>query len=272
VAEPVARVVKVDGIDVAVETLGEGTESVLFVHGLGSNRGCWYRAQEFFDLQRFRLILPDLPGFGESARPAEYDYSMAAFGDCLHRVIMDNRVERLHVVAHSMGCAAALCMIETHAICPDSFVAAEGNLVAEDTFMSGRIARFAELDFLRSFATWLAVIKEYIGDEPNEQQIRFVESLRNASPLAVHRASISCNERSRSGALSSRFAALGCPTAYVYGANTLKQRPIPQVALLPHVHRVSIANQGHFMMQAAEGFYPQLAAFIASVSGACATR
>ena len=148
--EPVVSSVNVDGIDVVVESQGAGAESVLFVHGLGSNRGCWYRAKEFFDLQRFRLILPDLPGFGQSARPADYDYSMAAFGDCLYRVILECRVERLHIVAHSMGCAAALCMLETHKICPDSFVAAEGNLVAEDAFMSSKVARLTESDFLRS--------------------------------------------------------------------------------------------------------------------------
>jgi pimeloyl-ACP methyl ester carboxylesterase len=262
--ESETRSVTVGNIDVAVEVQGCGAESVLFVHGLGSNRDCWYRANEFFDLERYRLILPDLPGFGDSARPSDFDYSMASLGDCLGRVVRELGVENPHIVAHSMGCAVALGMLETQAIRPASFAAAEGNLAAEDAFMSTRITRFSEPDFLRAYSMWLSVMEGFLGDQSNPQHERFIESLHSASPVAVYRAAGSCSERSCSGALSRQYAALGCPLAYVYGADTLKQRPIPEVAHLPHVQRFAIPDQGHFMMQAAEHFYSHLEAFISS--------
>ena len=253
-------------VDVAVETIGVGPQAVLLVHGLGANRGCWYRAREFFDPQRFRLVLPDFPGFGSSARPADFAYSMSDFGECLFRVISELQVERLHVVAHSMGCVAALAMLERHPIGLETFTATEGNLVAEDAFMSSKVARLTEATFLRSYTKWINMVQASLGEDESDQHARFIESLRGASPTAVHRASLSCNEQTRAGSLSRQFASLKCRLAYVYGANTPSQRPLPEVVTRPNVTRHAIANQGHFMMEAAESFYPWLVNWL-SASG-----
>jgi pimeloyl-ACP methyl ester carboxylesterase len=253
-----------EGNAIAVETIGHGDESVLFVHGLGSNRGCWYRARELFDLERYRLIMLDFPGFGESSRPTNFDYSMASLGDCLGQVIGELALRRPHVVAHSMGCSAALSMLERHPLELATFLTAEGNLVAEDAFMSSRIARFTEADFLRAYPIWLSVMRQFWGGEPNLQHDRFIASLREAFPIAMYRASVSCNERTRAGTLASQFAAMACPVAYVYGANTPAKRPIPAVVQSAHVQRSAILGQGHFMMEAAERFYPLVQAFIST--------
>lgn len=257
--------VDVDGISVAIEAVGKGSESVLFVHGLGANRGCWYRAQEFFDGDRYRLIMPDLPGFGDSARPEDFDYSMASLGRCLARVVQELGAEPLHLVVHSMGCVAALSMLEQYGMVPKSFVAAEGNLIATDAFMSSKVARLTERTFLRSYSKWLVMVKDSLGSEPNEQHDRFVESLRQALPIAVHRASLSCNARTASGDLSRQFSRLACPLAYVYGSESEAQRPLPEVVFLPQVRRFIVAGQGHFMMDDAEAFYRPVAEWIASL-------
>jgi pimeloyl-ACP methyl ester carboxylesterase len=257
--------VEVDGVAVAVETIGRGRESVLFVHGLGANRGCWYRASEYFDVERYRLLMPDFPGFGESARPEDYDYSMATLGQCLAGVVEQFGTDPLHIIAHSMGCVAALAMLQMPGVAVASFVAAEGNLIATDAFMSSKVARLSESTFLRTYSKWLIMVRESLGDQPNEQHDRFVESLRQASPLAVHRASLSCNARTASGELSQQFAQLECPLAYVYGTETEAQRSLPEVVFLPRVERIPVAGQGHFMMQDAEAFYRPIARWIASV-------
>lgn len=251
------------GVHVAVETLGHGRISVLLVHGLGANRGCWYLAKDYFDPDRYRLISPDFPGFGESSRADDFDYSMNSFGECLYQVVKGLEPGPLHIVAHSMGCVAALAMLESHPVELASFTAAEGNLIAEDAFMSSKVARLAESTFLRTYSKWLSMVRSSLGNAPNEQHDRFLESLRTASPAAVHRASLSCNERTRSGALSQQFAQLNCPIAYIYGSITPAQRPLPEVVSLPRVARHVVEGQGHFMMEDAPSFYGYLRAWIA---------
>ena len=75
---------------------------VLFVHGFGADKDMWLTYSRHFR-GRYRVIAPDLPGFGEASRAAGRDYSprtqarrLAAFCDAL-------RIKDAHVVGSSMG-------------------------------------------------------------------------------------------------------------------------------------------------------------------------
>jgi 3-oxoadipate enol-lactonase len=55
---------KIRGIQLAYDDLGQG-QPLVFIHGHPFNRSMWDRQVDFFKA-RYRLILPDLRGYGES--------------------------------------------------------------------------------------------------------------------------------------------------------------------------------------------------------------
>jgi 3-oxoadipate enol-lactonase len=88
---------------IAVEVEGEG-DAVLMIHGLGGTSNIWLPLMPA--LARHRTIRPDLPGAGRSYR-VEGALSISGFVDAICRVCDEFRVERAHVVGHSLGTIVA---------------------------------------------------------------------------------------------------------------------------------------------------------------------
>ncbi|HEU0024726.1 MAG TPA: hypothetical protein VFQ12_08855, partial [Thermoleophilaceae bacterium] len=66
--EIVERRERIGNLDVNLRQAGD--VPVLYVHGVPTASALWTPF-----LERIGGIAPDLPGFGESAKPAEFDYS-----------------------------------------------------------------------------------------------------------------------------------------------------------------------------------------------------
>jgi pimeloyl-ACP methyl ester carboxylesterase len=64
--------------------------------------------------QRFRVIVPDLPGSGESEKPATFRYDREGFADVLCDLMAGLDVSRAHIVGHSFGGAVALALASDH--------------------------------------------------------------------------------------------------------------------------------------------------------------
>ena len=71
---------------------GGSGEPLLLLHGFAANKDNWTRISSYLT-PHFRIIAPDLPGFGESSRDAQARYAVA------------NQVERLHAFARALGLA-----------------------------------------------------------------------------------------------------------------------------------------------------------------------
>ena len=80
---------------------GEG-EVILLVHGFGGNKDNFCRLAALLT-ERYRVIVPDLPGFGESDRPAGADYSCTAQAGRLLELLDALGVARCHLAGNSMG-------------------------------------------------------------------------------------------------------------------------------------------------------------------------
>ncbi|MGY8695800.1 MAG: alpha/beta fold hydrolase, partial [Verrucomicrobiia bacterium] len=61
---------------------------------------------------RYRLIVPDLPGFGRSQRSVS-DYSIAAHGRYLEKLLEELQVTECHLVGYSMGGGVAIELCES---------------------------------------------------------------------------------------------------------------------------------------------------------------
>ena len=88
---------------IAVETDGEG-DAVLMLHGLGGSSNTWTPIMAA--MARFRSLRIDLPGSARSYR-AEGALSIDRFVQCAVKVLGDLQVNKVHVVAHSLGTIVA---------------------------------------------------------------------------------------------------------------------------------------------------------------------
>jgi len=109
-----------------VEALESGRPTLLLLHGSPGDAGnFWKLAQALPD--RYRLVAPDLPGFGDSEQHVP-DYSIAAHADYVIQLLDALEIDAVHVVAFSMGGGVAAHLAE-HApqrVLSMSFVAAIG--------------------------------------------------------------------------------------------------------------------------------------------------
>jgi pimeloyl-ACP methyl ester carboxylesterase len=82
-------------------------EVIVFVHGFGADKDSWsFAAHHFTD--KYRMISPDLPGFGESDVSKERDYSIAAQTGRLIQFLDAMGIEKCHIAGNSMGGFIAL--------------------------------------------------------------------------------------------------------------------------------------------------------------------
>ena len=80
---------------------GKG-DTILFVHGFGMEKDGWGLFPRAFT-GSYRLILPDLPGFGENSRLESAPYDVASQAKRLNRFAESLGLDRFHLAGSSMG-------------------------------------------------------------------------------------------------------------------------------------------------------------------------
>ncbi|MGZ4870677.1 MAG: alpha/beta fold hydrolase [Candidatus Angelobacter sp.] len=95
------RTVQVADHRVVYSEGGHG-EPVVLVHGFGASADSWNRFAKPLT-KRHRVIVPDLPGWGESTRVEAASYGYPAQVDRLHQFLSQLKLGRVHLVGHSMG-------------------------------------------------------------------------------------------------------------------------------------------------------------------------
>ncbi len=102
--------VRAEAVPLKSTELGRGP-TIVFVHGLGASRSDWMPTARKL-LGRYRVVLVDLPGHGESALPDPF--SFAAVGEALDGVLARQNPDSTIIVAHQMGGRAALAALAAH--------------------------------------------------------------------------------------------------------------------------------------------------------------
>lgn len=88
----------------ALDDLGSG-RAVLLVHGFPSTRALWKGVAPRLVAAGFRVLAPDLAGYGES--PGAPDVGMESQAQWLLDLLDERGVEQVSLVAHDVGTAAA---------------------------------------------------------------------------------------------------------------------------------------------------------------------
>ena len=90
------RDIEVTGLGVHLREAGD--RSILYLHGAPTASWEWLPF-----LERTGGVAPDLPGFGRSAKPAEFDYSIAGYDRFVEEMTAALGWERLSLVVHDWG-------------------------------------------------------------------------------------------------------------------------------------------------------------------------
>jgi pimeloyl-ACP methyl ester carboxylesterase len=80
------------------EAPADGAAPILYLHGVPTASWLW---QPF--LERAGGVAPDLPGFGQSAKPSSFDYSIAGYDRFIEAFTKAVGLERLSLVLHDWG-------------------------------------------------------------------------------------------------------------------------------------------------------------------------
>jgi pimeloyl-ACP methyl ester carboxylesterase len=101
------RIIEVNGVSLHVEDYGNGTP-VLLLHGWPDSAYVWRNQIPFLTGRGFRVIAPDLRGFGQSSRPVEVtDYALSKSVGDVTGLLDALGVESVHLVGHDWGAAVA---------------------------------------------------------------------------------------------------------------------------------------------------------------------
>jgi len=120
--QPMTRDVAARGARIRFVEAGGGRPLVL-VHDYLASRVTWDDVLPGLS-ERFHVIAPDLPGFGESEKPppSKYRYDFDAFSESLVDLCAAVGLVRVSLCGHAMGGAVALTVAATHAHLVDKLV------------------------------------------------------------------------------------------------------------------------------------------------------
>ncbi|BCR03804.1 alpha/beta hydrolase [Desulfuromonas versatilis] len=240
----------IDGVSLAYEEAGSGP-AVLLVHGYPLNRNMWSPQRAALAGAGFRVITPDLRGFGESEAPAE-GYSMARFADDLIALLDRLGIRRAAVGGMSMGGYVLLNLLERH---PERLVAAMFLVTragADDD--AGRSKRTIMAE--QALAGQRGVVEETFADllfaeqtlEENPQLVDRVTSwMRQTDPQGLAGGMLAMRDRPD---YTERLPGFRIP-ALVIGAEKDRAVPVEQSRVLaagiPGARRCLITGAGHMV-------------------------
>ena len=123
----VSRTAEIDGVDLHYVTGGHGAPLIL-LHGYAETSRMWQPIMPMLG-ERFTVIAPDLPGFGDSAIP-ESGLDMMTAAIRIHALARSIGVEKAMVVGHDIGLMIAYAYAA-------QFPTEVGKLAVLDAFLPG---------------------------------------------------------------------------------------------------------------------------------------
>ena len=104
--------VMIDTMQIAYSKVGNGSTTLLFIHGLSSNSDAWHRNIEKLQ-ERYTCIAIDLPGYGKSSI-VDAPYTPTFFAEVVYKFVRSLQLENVILVGHSMGGQASIRFAERY--------------------------------------------------------------------------------------------------------------------------------------------------------------
>jgi 4,5:9,10-diseco-3-hydroxy-5,9,17-trioxoandrosta-1(10),2-diene-4-oate hydrolase len=104
------------GYDIVVQEAGNGP-AVVFIHGSGpgaSGASNFRQNYEALVIAGYRVILPDMIGYGASSKPEGIDYTLQLFTDTLYEALIAHGITEASLIGNSLGGGVAIQMTLDH--------------------------------------------------------------------------------------------------------------------------------------------------------------
>lgn len=234
--------IRVNDIDIAYAEHGQG-EPLLLIHG-GMISGAEFQPQIAPFSAKYRLIVPDVRGHGESGRGG-YPYSIRQWADDMAALLDALGIEQAFVLGHSMGGMVAQQLAAEHPQKMRALVIAESNYgVANDPMMRFAAGASTAVFKLLGAKTAARAASAAIQANPEAKALltREIDAHGKDAPnlFAILDAMNAYDGRSV-------LPRIACPTLVLCGAdNKLSHKQGREMAqLIPNARLEFIANAGH---------------------------
>ena len=256
----------INGITLRYETCGTGP-AVLLIHGFPLNRQMWQPQTEALAAAGYRIITPDLRGFGASEAP-ENTYSMELFADDMIGLLDHLGIERAVVGGMSMGGYVLLNMLERY---PERITAAcfiVSRSGADDEAGKAKRRAMAQDVSIYGSRGVADIFSRLLFAESTEKSAPELAAqvsgwMRSTAPQGLIGGLLAMADRKDSTPLLKRLTL----PALVIGAGEDRAMPAENVAIftanLPHCTSRIIAAAGHMVnMEQPEAFNACLLGFL----------
>lgn len=236
--------------------------TILLIHGLGASKVYMQNIVNYPSLSEYSILIPDLVGFGDTAAPTFFGYTMREQAEAL-KLLMNGLgiIGDLVLIPHSMGGPIGIMLAEMLDSRVRGIVYAEGNIDLGDCFGSNRI--ITRYTFEEYKATGFRRDLDALRRNPANAGISYLQE--KAGPVSMYMSSTDLVKVSREGTLANRLVNLKVPVVAVFGEKNkgLWTSEKKLGALFPLVF---IAGAGHGMMlDNPDAFYGAVTEFINSL-------
>jgi pimeloyl-ACP methyl ester carboxylesterase len=110
-----SRFVEVDGVRLHYQEAGDPeAPPMILIHGFAASNLVWSKVFLEFAEAGYRVIAPDLPGYGYSAKPRHLDYTIARQAEMVVSFLKQLKIDRAVLVGSSYGAAIAATIALDH--------------------------------------------------------------------------------------------------------------------------------------------------------------
>jgi pimeloyl-ACP methyl ester carboxylesterase len=234
---------------------GQG-EALLLVHGFGGDKDNFTRIAGMLT-RRYRVIVPDLPGFGEATRDPQVRYTIVDQVERLREFTAQLGLNSFHLGGNSMGGFIAA----EYAVCHAPQVASlwlldpAGTEIAQDTPMLQRYRASGQIPLLLRSTEEIGALLKAIASRPPllPPSVKTVLARRGVADHALH-LRILQQVANDSPTLDGRLSRITAPTLVVWGTEDKVLNPEAAAYLqqqLPHGRAIVMAGIGHVPMMEA---------------------
>ena len=168
-----AQIATLDGGVIRYQSAGQGTQTMLFLHGFNQQLNSWDAVWPHLENCPVRRIRLDIPGFGAS-RFATDDYSLGMQADRLAAFLDSLRIERATVIGVSMGGSLAVAFAARHPDRAERLVLLAPSGYPGSLQHGGLFGQVVRPGFTRQAAGWLAATPVYKALFPNSVALQAV--------------------------------------------------------------------------------------------------
>ena len=231
---------------------GGSGEPLMLIHGFAGDKDNFTRVARFLT-PHYRVLIPDLPGFGDAGRDPEARYMMADQVERLHTFLTQLGIAKVHLGGNSMGGFIAAQFAATYPAMVGSvwLIDAAGTLASHDTPILQHYLATGEMPLLlkdeRDFGALLSATTHRRPFMPGFAQTSL--GRRGVADLALHTAIL--RQLTDSPTLESQYRELATPAFVVWGAQDQILSPngaATFVELFPRSQRKIMDGIGHLPM------------------------